>query len=520
MAYSLMTKFNELTSGAFGYLVLESVDVDIGADSVRVNLIYPELKEKEVRKQYDQITEAVVKAMGSKAMVSVKLTKSHFDCDFFKAKLITFFENYPSVAPYVFADDIEITRNADYDFSVKLKLDKDVLDYAVSRGVAEDVKKMIASSYCENVSFEFVPEEKKGKTDYIELAEEELKNYVYRTSGGHFIVPRNVEEFVGKIVYDRAGYISDANREVTGAVYCGTVSEFTECTRKPKEGESEGRKFYKFTLTDPTGSLKCLYFPRKKDGETNIVNLNDGKQVVVKGSLKENRFRGQVSYDMFVNCISLCTVPEDIVIEKNSFRASKEYKTVFPKPYSETTQANLFETVKPPSKWLMGKTFCVFDVETTGTDTNTCKIIEIAAVKVTDGVIKQTFSTFVNPHEHIDERITQLTSITDADVADAPEIEKVLPDFYKFSENTVLVGHNVSFDIGFINAAGKNINIYFDNPREDTLELSRRYIKGLRNYKLGTVLKSLGLVNEQAHRAIYDTIATAKAFIKIADFMA
>ena len=187
MAYSLMTKFNELTSGAFGYLVLESVDVDIGADSVRVNLIYPELKEKEVRKQYDQITEAVVKAMGSKAMVSVKLTKSHFDCDFFKAKLITFFENYPSVAPYVFADDIEITRNADYDFSVKLKLDKDVLDYAVSRGVTEDVKKMLASSYCENVSFEFVPEEKKDKTDYIELAEEELKNYVYRTSGGHFI---------------------------------------------------------------------------------------------------------------------------------------------------------------------------------------------------------------------------------------------------------------------------------------------------------------------------------------------
>ena len=83
MAYSLMTKFNELTSGAFGYLVLESVDVDIGADSVRVNLIYPELKEKEVRKQYDQITEAVVKAMGSKAMVSVKLTKKSFRLRFF-----------------------------------------------------------------------------------------------------------------------------------------------------------------------------------------------------------------------------------------------------------------------------------------------------------------------------------------------------------------------------------------------------------------------------------------------------
>lgn len=520
MAYSLMTKFNELTLGAYDYLVLESVDVDISADSVRVNLIYPELKEKEVRKEYDKISDAVIKSMGSKAMVTVKLTKSHFDYDFFKAKLITFFENYPSVAPYVFSDDIEITRNADYDFSVKLRLDKDIAEYAVSRSIAEEVKKMLASSYCEKVSFEFVPEEKKDKPDYIELAEEELKNYVYQTKGGHYIVPQNVEEFVGKIIYDRAGYISDANREATGVVYCGTVSEFTECNRKPKEGETEGRKFYKFTLTDPTGSLKCLYFPRKKEGETNIVNLNDGKQVVVKGSLKENRFRGQVSYDMFVNSVSLCTLPDDLVIEKNEFRALSEYKTVFPKDYTEATQANIFDVVKPPSSWLMGKTFCVFDVETTGTDTTTCKIIEIAAVKVVDGVIKQTFSTFVNPHEHIDERITQLTSITDADVADAPDVEKVLPDFYKFSENTVLVGHNVNFDIGFINASGKKINIYFDNPREDTLELSRRYIKGLRNYKLGTVLKSLGIVNEQAHRAIYDTIATAKAFIKLADFMA
>ena len=92
-------------------------------------------------------------------------------------------------------------------------------------------------------------------------------------------------------------------------------------------------------------------------------------------------------------------------------------------------------------------------------------------------------------------------------------------DFYKFCENTTLVGHNVTFDIGFINAHGKKANIYFNNPSEDTMRLAQQYVKGLHNYKLKTVLKYFDLVNEHAHRAIYDTIATAKAFIKLAKFM-
>ena len=63
MAYSLMTKFNELTAGEFDYLVLESVDVEIGSESVRVNMIFPEAKESVVRSQTDRITEAVTRAL-------------------------------------------------------------------------------------------------------------------------------------------------------------------------------------------------------------------------------------------------------------------------------------------------------------------------------------------------------------------------------------------------------------------------------------------------------------------------
>lgn len=522
MADELMRKFNALTQNEFDYLVLESVDVEIKAETVRVNLIYPEPNEQTVRQNSERITEAMQKILSGlkmKSDVRVKLTKSHFDYDFFKGKLIVFFEQYPSVAPYVFADNIIIEKKDEYEFDVKLKIDEDVAQIALSRGMKQEVGKMLASSYCEKISFDFLPVKIENKQDYIEIAENELKNYVYQTNGGHYIIPENVEEFVGKIIYDRAGYISDAKREAAGVVYCGKVSEFSECVRKPKEGETEERKFYKFTITDPTGSLKCLHFPRKKEGETNIVNLRDGKDVVVKGSLKENRFRGQVTYDMFVNSISLCTLPENIEVEKNEYRAASQYKTVKPEKYFEPKQSNMFDVIKPPAEWLKNKTFCVFDVETTGFDTTTCKIIEVGAVKVESGIITQTFSTYVNPCEPISERITQLTSITDADVASAPTIADVLPDFYKFTEGTTLVGHNVNFDLGFINAEGKPYGIYFDNPREDTLELSQRYVKGLHNYKLGTVVKHFGLFNEHAHRAIHDAIATAKVFIKLADFM-
>ena len=113
MAASLMTKFNEITADEFDYLVLESVEFDISAETVRVNIIYPEPKEQIVRANADRIRDAVIDALKSKAAVVVKLTKSHFDEGFFVSKLIAFFEQMPSIAPYVFADNIEIVKNAE-----------------------------------------------------------------------------------------------------------------------------------------------------------------------------------------------------------------------------------------------------------------------------------------------------------------------------------------------------------------------------------------------------------------------
>ncbi len=511
------SKFNEITDNVYDYLVLKSVDVDVKTESVTITVIFPEPKEKEVRENESKISSAVIRALGLKSSVTVKLVKSHFDEDLFKKALINFAESSPSVAPFVFAEDVVIEKLGEYTYNVKLKIDADVINNPVFAKFTDEVKKMLCVSYCENISFEIIPQVRTKKIDIIAEHEEELRNYVYQTSDGHFITPQNVEEFVGKIIYDRAGYISDVKRETNGVTYCGKVSEFTECDRKPKEGETAGKKFYKFTITDPTGSMKCLYFPRKSEKENNIVHLQNGKEVVVKGSIKENTFKGSTTFDMFVNAISLCTIPEVEIIQSPKFKPKREYKTVFPQQYVEKHQASMFDVAKGVPQYLKNKRFCVFDLETTGLDTSTCKIIEVAGVLIEDGHLTQVFNSFVNPHEPITPRITELTSITDNDVANAPEIEDVLADFYKFSENTVFVGHNVSFDIGFLNASGKELGIYFDNLREDTLDIARHTLKGLKNFKLGTVLKHLGLVNEHAHRAIHDTIATAKAFIVMAE---
>ena len=99
--------------------------------------------------------------------------------------------------------------------------------------------------------------------------------------------------------------------------------------------------------------------------------------------------------------------------------------------------------------------FVVFDIETTGFNSVNDRIIEIGAVRVVEGEIKETFSEFVNPERPIPYKITQLTTITDDMVKDAGTIEEILPQFLKFCEGSVLVAHNAGFDTGFIRENAK-----------------------------------------------------------------
>lgn len=111
--------------------------------------------------------------------------------------------------------------------------------------------------------------------------------------------------------------------------------------------------------------------------------------------------------------------------------------------------------------------YVVFDIETTGFNSVNDRIIEIGAVRVVEGEIKETFSEFVNPERPIPYKITQLTTITDDMVKDAGTIEEILPQFLKFCEGSVLVAHNAGFDTGFIRENAKRLNLPYDHTVVD-----------------------------------------------------
>jgi len=163
--------------------------------------------------------------------------------------------------------------------------------------------------------------------------------------------------------------------------------------------------------------------------------------------------------------------------------------------------------------------FVVFDIETTGLYAEKDKIIEIGAVKILEGKICDTFSTFVNPGIPIPEFISRLTGINDSMVADAPGIEEALGGFLQFVGDLPVVAHNASFDAGFIKVSARSIGRNFDNTVVDTLQLSKNLIPNLDKYRLNIVAKHLGVELKNHHRAVDDAAAAAGIFIKCVEML-
>ncbi|KIP22583.1 MULTISPECIES: PolC-type DNA polymerase III [Anoxybacillus] len=165
---------------------------------------------------------------------------------------------------------------------------------------------------------------------------------------------------------------------------------------------------------------------------------------------------------------------------------------------------------------LMDDTFVVFDVETTGLSAVYDTIIELAAVKVKNGEIIDRFESFANPHHPLSATTIELTKITDDMLKDAPDVEEVLEKFYHWIDDCVLVAHNATFDIGFLNAGFKKINRgKVTNPVIDTLELARYLYPELKNHRLNTLCKKFNIELTQHHRAIYDAEATGYLLIHL-----
>ena len=155
-------------------------------------------------------------------------------------------------------------------------------------------------------------------------------------------------------------------------------------------------------------------------------------------------------------------------------------------------------------------TFCVLDLETTGASPADCAITEVGAVKLRGGECLGTFQTLVNPGVGIPPEITVLTGITEAMVLPAPRIETVLPSFLEFLGPSVIVGHNVRFDLRFLQAAlGASGRRPVSNPWVDTCALARRLVRDeVPNCRLSTLADRLRLPHRPTHRALADALAT------------
>lgn len=155
-------------------------------------------------------------------------------------------------------------------------------------------------------------------------------------------------------------------------------------------------------------------------------------------------------------------------------------------------------------------TFCVVDIETTGGRAADGGITEIGAVRLRGGECEGTFQTLVNPGLPIPPQITMLTGISESMVAPAPRLGPVLASLREFVRDSVIVGHNVRYDLGFLNAAlMAHGDERFANRSVDTCALARRLVRDeVPNCRLGTLASRLRLPHQPSHRALDDALAT------------
>lgn len=470
------------------------------------------------------------------------------------AKLF-FKKNFPSVSNRI--ESVKLENNT---FKIVAMVDELSFDHAKNKKIDAELVKFLKNEY---EKFDFECELKQAKVFVEDERENLIKNYHEETEDIYanrkiefFDVVPLVGEFADGV---KADYIKDKTKPEENVVVCGTINSIQErvIKRKPKEEkdkkpeeqteepakteesqekkdiavyenepENENaktendtkyqRKLYKFSLSDFTGEMNCVFFSNKEN-QAKIEKLDKGSVIVVRGSLEEDAYSG--GNTLKVKEIAYCSLPENQT-EYIEYRKEKPfYEFVKPEKIVTFTQDNLlnFAEEKITPKFLQNKTFVCYDFETTGLHyVNGDKIIEIGAVKIENGKITEKFMSFVDPEMHIPKESSAISGIVDSDVKGAPTADKVLQDFYKWTRNAIIIGYNnINFDNIFLLGQGKDARWNFDNETDDVYRWAQKYVRGAKNYKLKTIADKLGVTLDNAHRAVYDALATAEVFIKI-----
>ncbi len=425
----------------------------------------------------------------------------------------TILNNFPAISKNFTFDDISVSIDH-LKVDVTLSLMPIQFEHATSMNRSDLIEEKLKESFSADFKVEFkkkTTEEANAKdtTSYI-ASNMELANSIKEAEEKIVYNLSNITNIIGENTSSVAIDFTKVTSVIENVVICGEVASIQRRTYKRKltrNGETKeiDRSFYNFSIRNGGKVMYCSIFPKQSD-ESKGDLIEQGMKVCCYGSFRE--FNGKLNFNAMT--VARCEYSSEEI--RSSLKSvNNEYHTVIPTEYVDLEQGLLFEeeNIDFPGK------FVVFDLETTGLESNKDEIIEVGACKIEHGRIVEIFSSFVKPTKHIPREITNITHIDDSMVADAPTINYVLPDFHKFCYGCTMVAHNTAFDISFIYAAAKKLSYSFDNELMDTLEMSRNKLPGLKNYKLGTIVEKLGIVLENAHRAVNDAVAAAKVFIKL-----
>ncbi len=456
------------------------------------------------------------------SVVEVKAKKYYLDSDVLKTYLNNFLKaNYFSVHSQINMDENISINKVENAYSCDLMLLDSQIEYLKANNFENVFNSYFSSIFFDDIYFNFVPHASLINTEQLQV--EKLRKMEEFMNAGKIenkIKLKSIkitENIVGKINAETAFSIDSFSTSKENVCVAGTVNYITQNKYTPKREKEKPnptqRDYFTFELLDNLVSCRCVMFPKSADVEK-ILQLQNGDVVALLGDVQiEN---GRVNFKVKNIALAEISQLEEEQVKKS---ANKNYLYVSPEPYVSLEQTNFFAVKEQYSQFIMNNEFVVFDVETTGIDYSVEDIIEIGAVKLKQGKIVESFSCLVKPTKQISSEITNITGITDEMVAQSRSITEVMHDFYKFAENCVLVAYNIDFDYKFISKTARLMGYKFDNEQIDALYLARVNIPGLKNYKLKTVAETLNVSLENAHRALNDTVATAKIFLKLSDYI-
>ena len=455
----------------------------------------------------EKVRDICIDILPKEVTVSITYTQSDATKQNVVGKIIEYvFNEHKSVYPIFEKADYEFENDGAV-FTIGTTLEKYVYEYAKGIGLAEKLKAFLDTEFMEEGEIVFT---EKPNSEYAPVPEIKLSAGTIRV-----IDAKPVNIFVkGPMQYPRYIVdIMDKDKEETNLTLCGVISDITMRKIVKQDAKFKEKELYTFLLGDTTARIKCKFFAKVKEGFDWTSVFYDNAKLIMNGVYKYDSFDNK--YCFYANSVAEAEIDFNSIHLKSNFNFDHgRYLHVMPEPYNDVAQYDMFEMQKVNPD-LIDNVYVAFDLETTGLSMESDEIIEIAAIKIVNGKFTEKFNTFVKPSEGIPEKITEITGIDDEMVKDAPSAAEVIPDFYHFAKDAILVGHNIGgFDIPLLNTQAEKVKYEFNNSFEDTLPLAKRKLS-LTRYRLGDVCAALNIPLVGAHRAINDVAANAKAFLKL-----